>query len=86
MTIIAFAAVFAAAGLVAQRGVGAAAVATVGVASGSLGWWIVLTVGTALARHTAGNRLLTWVNRLSGVMIAGFGIATLVTGIAGFPG
>lgn len=81
-TIMAFAAVFASAGLVAQPGAGAALIATVGVACGSLTWWIVLTVGTALARHAAGDHLLTWVNRVSGGLIAAFGLVAIAAGVS----
>jgi putative LysE/RhtB family amino acid efflux pump len=81
MTIMAFAAVFASAGLAAQTGVRAAALATAGVASGSLSWWIVLVTGTALARHAAGDRALVWVNRVSGALVAGFGVVAVVAGI-----
>ena len=86
MTIMAFAAVFAGAGLVAQPGSGTALVATLGVACGSLSWWIVLTSGTALARHAAGDRLLTWVNRVSGGVIAAFGLVAIVAGVASLLG
>jgi putative LysE/RhtB family amino acid efflux pump len=81
MTIMAFAAIFASAGLAAQTGVTTAAVATLGVLSGSLSWWIVLVTGTALARHAAGDTVLTWVNRASGVLVAGFGVVAIVAGV-----
>jgi len=81
MTIMAFAAIFASAGLAAQSGVRAAAVATAGVLSGSLSWWIVLVTGTTLARHAAGDKVLTWVNRASGVLVAGFGVVAVVSGV-----
>jgi putative LysE/RhtB family amino acid efflux pump len=84
MTIMAFAAVFASAGLVVQPGAGTALLATVGVASGSLSWWIALTTGTALARHAAGDALLTWVNRVSGGVIALFGLVAVLAGVASF--
>jgi len=81
MTLMAFAAIFASAGLVAQPDARTALVATAGVACGSLSWWIVLTVGTALARHAAGDRLLKVVNRVSGGVIAAFGLAAVVAGM-----
>jgi putative LysE/RhtB family amino acid efflux pump len=86
MTIMAFAAVFASAGLVAQPGAGTAAIATLGVASGSLSWWIILATGTALARHAAGDTLLTWVNRVSGAAIAIFGLVAILAGVASLLG
>ena len=81
MTIMAFAAIFAGAGLVAQPGPGSAGIATIGVACGSLTWWIVLTSGTALARHAAGDRLLLWVNRVSGAVIVLFGAIAVMAGV-----
>lgn len=81
MTIMAFGAVFAASGLVAQPGAGTAAVATLGVACGSLSWWVALATGTALARHAAGDKLLVWVNRASGGAIAASGLAAIVVGM-----
>ncbi|NTU72146.1 MAG: LysE family transporter [Coriobacteriia bacterium] len=81
MTVMAFAAVFASAGLVAQPGLGSALLATAGVAAGSLSWWVVLSTGTAMARHAAGDTLLVWVNRVSGAVIALFGVIALIAGV-----
>jgi len=73
MTIMAFGAIFAGAGLAAQPGIATAAVATVGVASGSLAWWTLLVTGVALARHAVGPRLLRGINVASGAVVAVFG-------------
>ena len=80
-TIMAFAAVFASAGLGAQPGPAAAAIATAGVASGSLTWWVALSSAIAVGRHAAGERTLMWVNRASGAVIGVFGIAAIATGV-----
>jgi len=82
MTVMAFAAVFASAGLVAQPSTVTATAATAGVACGSFSWWIALTVGTSLARRAAGDSTLRWVNRVSGAVVAGFGIVAIVAGLA----
>jgi putative LysE/RhtB family amino acid efflux pump len=79
LTIMAFAAVFASAGLVAQPGWGSALAATLGVASGSLSWWLALTTGMTLARRSAGGRLVSAVSRVSGGVIAAFGVAAIVS-------
>ena len=79
MTIMAFGAIFAGAGLAAQPGAASAALATLGVASGSLAWWTVLVSGVALGRHTVGHRLLTGINVASGVVVALFGAAALAS-------
>ncbi|MDR3686128.1 MAG: LysE family transporter [Coriobacteriia bacterium] len=78
MTIMAFGAVFASAGLVAQPGMASAAVATAGIASGSLSWWLVLATGVTLARAKAGSRLVSAVSRISGAVIVAFGLIAIV--------
>lgn len=83
MTIMAFGAIFAGAGLSAEPTVLAALLATLGVASGSLAWWLVLTSGVALARHGIGEQLVMWVTRGSGVVVAGFGLAAIGSALLG---
>jgi len=83
MTILAFAAIFASAGLVAQPGAGGAVVVTVGVAAGSLAWWISLSTGVWAIRHMVSERAMMMVNRISGGVLAAFGGAAVVTGLAG---
>lgn len=83
MTIMAFGAVFASAGLVAQPGAGTALVATLGVGLGSLAWWATLTTGVWMARRQVGVRLLTGLNRVSGLVIIAFGVAALSSVLLG---
>jgi len=73
MTVMAFGAIFASAGLSAQPGPVTASIATIGVASGSLAWWTVLVTGVALARHAVGTRLLRGINVASGGLVMVFG-------------
>lgn len=80
VTIIAFAAIFAGAGLVAQPGVGNALTATAGVALGSLLWWLALVTGVWAIRHALSGRAMLLVNRVSGVVLIAFGV------LAGFSG
>lgn len=79
MTIMAFGAVFASAGLSVGPSIPAAVTATAGVAAGSLSWWTLLTAGVASVRHGLGDRLLVWVSRGSGAIVAAFGIIALVS-------
>lgn len=79
MTIMAFGAIFAGAGLAAQTGITAALIATLGVVSGSLAWWTVLVTGVALARHAVGARLLRAINVGSGAVVAVFGIIAVAS-------
>lgn len=83
LTIMAFAAVFASAGLVAQAGAGSAAIVTAGVALGSLTWWLVLSTGVWAVRHAVSDRAMLWVNRISGALLVVFGLIAVVAGIEG---
>ncbi len=80
MTILSFAAIFAGAG-VAQTGgsYGAAAAMVLGVFLGSAAWWLLLSTGVSLLRSRFDARAALWVNRLSGLIILGFGAAALIS-------
>jgi len=80
MTIIAFAAIFAGAGLVAQPGVGNALTATAGVALGSLLWWLALVTSVWAVRHAMSERAVLFVNRASGVVLVAFGVLAAISG------
>src|SRR5690242_3458094 len=84
-TIISFATVFAALGLADAVGsaVAAPGLLTLGVFLGSACWWLLLSGGVSLLRARLTIGALRWVNRLSGVVLLGFGVAALVTGIFG---
>ena len=73
MTILSFAAIFAGLGVVGRGGADAALL-TLGVFCGSASWWLILTgvVSALRARVTVGA--LTWVNRVSGVVLLGVAI------------
>ena len=80
-TIIAFAGIFAGAGLVVTGGGWAMPAITVaGVFAGSLGWWLVLVTVVGALRERVGERVLLWVTRLSGVAIALLGVAAIWAG------
>lgn len=81
MTIIAFSAIFAGAGLVSQSTWQGAITVTAGVALGSLVWWIALTVIVAGIRHALSASVMMWINRVSGAVLAGFGLAALISGL-----
>lgn len=80
VTILSFAAIFAGAG-VAQVGgsYGAAAAMVLGVFLGSAAWWLLLSTGVSLLRDRFDARAALWVNRLSGLIILGFGLAALIS-------
>jgi threonine/homoserine/homoserine lactone efflux protein len=78
MTIISFAAIFAGLGVVGRGGVDAALL-TLGVFCGSMSWWLILTTVVSALRARVTVRALTWVNRVSGVVLLGFAIVSIAT-------
>lgn len=85
MTILSFASVFAAAGLSGRSGA-EAALLTAGVFLGSLGWWGLLTAVVARLRSQVTLRGLTWINRISGLALAVFGLVAVITSGAAIAG
>ncbi len=79
MTIMAFGAIFASAGLGAEATLSAAAAVTAGVALGSFTWWFALVTGVALTRHAVSDRAIVWVNRASGAAVAIFGVLAIAS-------
>jgi threonine/homoserine/homoserine lactone efflux protein len=76
MTIVSFAALFAALGL-SGRTVADAIALTLGVLLGSALWWLVLTTVVGRLRTRVTARGLMWVNRVSGAIIVAFGLASI---------
>lgn len=80
LTILSFAAVFAGLGVGAAAGNYRAAAATVaGVFVGSALWWLTLSIVVSLFRGRITPSAMVWVNRLSGLLIVGFGVAALLS-------
>jgi threonine/homoserine/homoserine lactone efflux protein len=78
MTILSFAAVQAGLGLLeAGRDYLAAMLVVFGVFVGSLLWWFALSGVASLFRERFDVRAFSWVNRISGVIIAAFGLTAL---------
>jgi threonine/homoserine/homoserine lactone efflux protein len=79
-TIMSFGVAFAGLGLVGSgTGAGDAAAMVLGVFLGSSCWWLLLSGVVGLMRARVSSGALTWVNRASGAMLAGFGVAALVS-------
>ena len=55
----------------------AASLFVLGVFLGSALWWLLLSAGVGLLRHRLDQAGLRWVNRLSGTVIAAFGMYAL---------
>ncbi|HEX6010239.1 MAG TPA: LysE family transporter, partial [Geminicoccaceae bacterium] len=85
-TIMIFAAMFASLGLAeAQAGTAASALAVVaGVGLGSAGWWVLFTVVVRRLRDRLRGPLFVWVNRVSGALLAGFGLWALARAATSF--
>jgi threonine/homoserine/homoserine lactone efflux protein len=80
ITILSFVAIFAGLGLAAaDRNYGEAISLVLGVFSGSVAWWLLLSGGVSLLRDRFNNRAMRWVNRLAGLIILGFGVYILLT-------
>ena len=76
LTILSFAAIFAGLGLGAAGGdFSSAGVLVTGVFVGSAGWWLLLSGGVSLFRQRFDQRAMGWVNKFSGLIILGFGLA-----------
>jgi threonine/homoserine/homoserine lactone efflux protein len=83
MTILSFVAVFAGLGLGAgATGPVAAGLLVAGVVAGSAAWWLLLSGAVGALRGRFDQHGLRWVNRVSGVVIAAFGVLALA-GLAG---
>lgn len=80
-TIMAFAAVFAGAGLVVEPSPASAAVATVGVSLGSLAWWLVLVSIVMAIRRAVSARAVLVVNRIAGGLLMVLGVLAVVAGV-----
>lgn len=83
MTILAFAAIFAGLGLAAAQNAASAVWMVAGVFLGSAAWWLALSTGVSMLRNRFQASVLVWVNRISGVIILGFGIAALASTVSG---
>lgn len=82
MTVISFAGVY------AGLGVGALVddlitplIITVGVFIGSAIWWLMLSAGTSCFKETMNDAARKWLNRISGIIIFGFGVFALTTAL-----
>lgn len=80
MTILSFAAIFAGLGVGDVSGSYiSAAVLVLGVFVGSALWWSILSGGISILRARFNPQRLKWVNRISGIVVTGFGLIVLVS-------
>ena len=82
MTILSFLAVFAGLGLSNIHGDYLQAGGLVlGVFLGSAAWWLLLSEGVTLFRKKVSQKVMTWINRIAGLIILAFGIGALLSTI-----
>jgi len=80
MTIMSFAAVFAGLGLGATgENYISSFFLIIGVFIGSMLWWLILSGMVTVLRHNLDGKRLQLVNQLSGLIITGFGIFSLIS-------
>ncbi len=80
VTILFFAGIFTGLGVGgAERSYSSAALLVLGVFTGSALWWFTLSGGTSLLRNKLNQEVLRWINRGSGLVIVGFGVAALIS-------
>jgi threonine/homoserine/homoserine lactone efflux protein len=77
ITILAFAAIFAKVGVSESGGYLDTGALVAGVFCGSLVWWLALSFGIAGLSRTFGTVRFTWLNRVSGAILALSGLALL---------
>jgi len=78
MTILGFAAIFAAIGLVYEKGDFLFEVCLIsGVFLGSACWWLILSEGITFFRKRLSEKMLKLINRFAGLVIFGFGVTML---------
>jgi threonine/homoserine/homoserine lactone efflux protein len=78
MTILSFAAIFAGFGVGSAGGsYVSAAILVLGVFIGSALWWLVLSGSVSVFRTKFTPTRLQWINRISGIILTGFGVIAL---------
>jgi threonine/homoserine/homoserine lactone efflux protein len=76
-TILSFAAIFASVGLGSTPDAGSALQLVAGVLMGSAAWWLFLSLAVGAVRHRLGATATAWINRISGLVLVGFGLWAL---------
>jgi threonine/homoserine/homoserine lactone efflux protein len=78
LTIMVFIGIFAGLGNTVIAEGGRAGLIVLGVFLGSTTWWLVLSLGIGILRTRITPGILVWVNRVSGLVICGFAVRTLL--------
>lgn len=79
MTILSFAAIFAGLGLTNTSGNYLSAwMLVLGIFTGSAIWWLILSGSVGVFRERFNHHGLRWVNRISGIVVSGFGLIAIM--------
>ena len=82
MTILAFFAIFASLGIVhSGQSYFSSSIIVSGVFCGSAAWWLLLCEGLTLFRRRMTPKVMHVINRVAGLLIAGFGLAILLSNL-----
>jgi len=81
-TILSFLAVLAGLGMSQARASWLTLVLVGGIFCGSLLWWVVLVTVVDRLRGRFNDRAMMWMNRIAGVAIGGFGVASFLLSLA----
>lgn len=80
MTILSFVAIFAGLGVASASGnYVSAGLLVLGVFIGSALWWLILSGGVGMFQAKFSPHRLRWINRVSGIIITGFGLLALLS-------
>jgi threonine/homoserine/homoserine lactone efflux protein len=80
MTILAFIAIFTGLGIIDLEGnYLSASILVLGVFLGSALWWFILSGGISFFQLQPTQNRLEWINRISGIIITGFGLIILIS-------
>jgi threonine/homoserine/homoserine lactone efflux protein len=80
-TILSFLAVLAGLGMGGHREWWLTFLLVAGIFCGSMLWWVILVLMVNRFRDRFDQRAMGWMNRIAGLAIGGFGIATFLIGI-----
>jgi threonine/homoserine/homoserine lactone efflux protein len=78
LTIFSFLAIFVGLGVI-KNIAGQGGWLILGIFLGSCLWWGILSEGVAFVRKRVGHNFMTWLNRIAGLVIIGFGIAAFIS-------
>lgn len=81
LTILSFTAIFAGLGVtsIQTQDYLAAGLMVLGIFSGSIFWWFLLTYSTSLFKNRITRSTMIWINRIAGAVLIAFGVLALVS-------